>query len=90
MKKKYSEKDFKIEKGYPGDNVAYTFTSKDDEIEANLFWRKGDVEVRGMVGEKGILHIGYPFANAHGDKSPEPELQRILSSIIKRVNRGEY
>ena len=67
--------------------IAYTFRSKDGSIEANVFWEPRNVEMRGLVGETGTLHVAYPFAGGRG-KPPRPEV--FLSSLVQKLNRGEF
>jgi len=58
-------------------------------VSANFFFEKDNVELRGMVGDNGLMHIVYPFVNkGGGGVIPKPE--EILDSLIMRLNRGEY
>lgn len=89
-----TSRDFTVLKGTEtGDRrIAYTFRSKygygsRSGIDANVFWIPGNVEIRGLVGEKGTVHMVYPFASGRG-KPPRAEV--FLSSLVQKLNRGEF
>ena len=68
-------------------NVPYIFESPTTSMK--YFWEVGvEPEVRGLIGESGILHIKYPLVVKAGDKVPNPK--EILNSIVTKLNRGEY
>ena len=83
----YTSRDFEVLKGaQTGDpRIAYTFRSKDGNIEANLFWQPGDVEMRGLVGETGTVYIVYPG----GGRGTPPAPDVFLRSLIVKLKRGE-
>lgn len=83
-KEQYSSDDFVVDRDTHDPRIPYILRSKDGEIEANLFWEKDNVELRGMVGENDTVHIAYPFANHGGGvKPPDPEV--IKKSLVKRL-----
>lgn len=86
---KYKSSDFTILSGEKtGDSrIAYVFNSKDGRVRANLFWQPRDVQLRGLIGETGTIHIGFPFA---GGRGPPPTHYRFLLPLINRLNAGEY
>jgi len=94
--KKYKLKDFKVLKGLDKTNdnrIAYILKTKDNIIEANFFWEKNNVEVRGLIWNKDLIKatfgIAYPFANRNNyGFIPEPE--KIINSIITHLDRKEY
>jgi hypothetical protein len=83
----YSVDDFNVILDTGDKRSPYRFTSKDGMIYANVFWEKGNVEIRGMYGETGTIHIGFPLANTGGEKTPSAD--KFLDALILKVNRGE-
>jgi len=80
----YSSSDFTVRED-PDPRIAYSIESKDGQISANLFNQKGNVELRGMVGDNDTVHIAYPLANKSGaEKAPESSL--IVKSLVRRLN----
>ena len=81
--------DFRIVKGVKrthDPSIPFMFNSKDGNVTANFFWIPDDVQLRGLYGEHGTIHIGYPFANYRGggvlsDVKPE----RVLNSLVRRL-----
>jgi len=88
----YTPEDFKITHGVgldKNDPIAYVFDSNDGEIYANFFYGPQGIEVRGMVGSEGNLHIKYLYFGKYSDFEI-PKSEAILSSIIQKLERGEY
>lgn len=85
----YKENDFEIIKETDSKAV-YQFNSKDAMIQANFFFKKGNVETRGLVynTNNDIIHIVYPFAN-HDGYSKVPAPQEILRTIVNRLKEME-
>ena len=86
---KFRESDFITSKKWKTgiSNVPYIFESSTTSIK--YFWEIGvEPEVRGLIGNNGLLYIKYPLVVKKGDKVPNPKL--ILDSIITKLNRGEY
>jgi hypothetical protein len=84
-RKEYKANDFKVILGIDktGDvRVPFRFESKDGKVQANFFWEQGNVELRAIVGETGLLHIAYPFVYS----STLPDPRRILASLLNRLN----
>lgn len=89
----YKETDFTVLKGYEktGDKrIAYQFNSKDGKITANFFFEPGNVQTRGLILDKDVLHIIYPLTNPINNPQKIPDDQDILISIIKKLKNGEY
>ena len=90
----YKETDFKTLKGVKqtfDKRIPYSFRSKDGEIEANFFWITGDVQIRSMVGDCGMVSLGYPFARPETDPHRKPpESKKILQSFLRRLNDVKY
>jgi hypothetical protein len=85
----YTSSDFKIVKNNQDPQNPYSFMSKDGRVNANFFFKKDNVELRGLVGNTGLVHIAYPFVNKGGGGIiPKPE--EILRTLVDRLNRGEY
>jgi|GEM_PF-2829253 hypothetical protein len=86
----YKESDFKVlsslyDTGNP--EIAYRFISKDGEVDANFFWKTGDVQLRALVGSCGMVHVGYPFAKPETDPLREPPKPNvILKSFLRQLN----
>lgn len=80
----YKESDFKTSKDMVDERIAYVFEGKD--VFANFFWTPGNAEVRGMVGEHGVLHMIFPLLT----KGSIPDSSKVLGAIVKKLNRGEY
>jgi hypothetical protein len=90
---KYKPEDFTIIKKTGDMRIPYTFRSKDDRIEANVFWEPRDVQMRGIIIDKRSGNIvanimaGYPMAGGIG-KPPEPEV--FVKSLVRMLKQGEY
>ena len=94
---KYDLKDFKVLKGArTGDKrIAYVFKSRDNVVEANLFWEPSNVEMRliiwdnktgNIIGQRGIA---YPLVNYRGGGVlPKPDV--FINSLIRVLARGDY
>ena len=82
----YKESDFTVNNDTGDKRIAYTFESED--VLANFFWTPGNAEVRGMVGEEGVLHMVFPLLTRGADKPPSSS--KVLKAIVQKLNRGEY
>lgn len=93
LKKKFNYKpsDFKILKGKKTQDprIVYTYKSKDGVVNANFFWEPNSVELRGVVGDTGILHVMFPMINKNGHGIIPSEI-KILKVLIKKLNKGLY
>lgn len=78
----YKTSDFKLSIHTGDVRSPYMFRSKDKNVEASFFWQPGDVELRGLYGDVGIIHIAYPVAGGTG-KPTTPDI--IGKSLIKRL-----
>lgn len=98
MRKKlvYTEKDFTVLSGEEtGDlNISYVFNSNDGKIVANFFFTPGNVQIRGLIWNKGNIEhtflIEYPLANPLHNPMELPDPQKILRTVINKLKRGEY
>jgi hypothetical protein len=86
----YTAEDFKILTGDETETQAiYAFISEDEMVEANFFFRPGNVEVRGIIHKEGdhggTLHIVYPLVNPVGDPRTPPKAEEVLKSIVGRL-----
>jgi hypothetical protein len=84
-RKEYKADDFEVilDTDKTGDaRVPFRFESKDGKVQANFFWEQGNVELRAIVGETGLVHIAYPFAYS----STLPDPRRILASLLNHLN----
>ena len=88
----YKPEDFSIISGADTHNpdIAYIFKSSDGNVVANVFWRPNNVEMRGMVGEFGIIYAVYPLWNRKGVMDELPKADGFLDSLIRILERGEY
>ena len=84
----YKESDFSVNNDTGDKRIAYVFESSD--VLANFFWEPGNAEVRGMVGNEGLLHMTFPLLTRGADMSKPPSSSKVLKAIVQKLNRGEY
>lgn len=92
--KPYTKRSFKTLTGDDTETQAiYRFESKDGMIEANFFFKPGNVETRGLIHKSGahdgILHIVHPFAYPVGYMRKPPAPDKILHAIVRRLKYME-
>ena len=85
----YKPSDFKIIKGVKktmDPRIPFMFESKDGNVQTNFFWKPDNVELRGLYGESGTIHIVYPMANYRGGGVlSSVKEERILDSLVRRL-----
>ena len=85
----YTPSDFKIIKAIKktrDPRIPFMFESKDRNVQANFFWKPDNVELRGLYGELGTIHIRYPMANYRGGGVlKDVKEESILNSLVKRL-----
>jgi len=84
----YKESDFTTSNNTGDKRIAYVFES--ENVFANFFWEPGSAEVRGMVGDEGVLHMAFPLLTRGADMSRPPSSEKVLKAIVQKLNRGEY
>ena len=86
----YTSSDFRIKKypkyPFPDKRVPFMLMSKDGNVEANFFWEPDNVELRGLYGDSGTIHIAYPFGNYRGGGLlKDVKEEKVLNSVIRRL-----
>ena len=85
----YNPSDFKTIKGTKktmDPRIPFMFESKDGNVQTNFFWQPDNVELRGLYGDSGTIHIVYPMANYRGDGLlKDVKEEKILNSLVKRL-----
>jgi len=87
--REYKPSDFKIikeTKKTRDPRIPFMFESKDGNVQTNFFWEPDNVELRGLYGDSGTIHIAYPFGNYRGGGLlKDVKEEKVLNSVIRRL-----